>query len=137
MSAPRPSDQLRGPRIPDALLRELPKTDLLFHLDGSLRPATFVELARESGRDAPADAAAALVGDGSTSASSLPEGSARSGRSLPRLSVGLPLAVPMLVTSAVTLLATTVSTLVSPGATGPAIVPITPSTSSVTAISLR
>lgn len=58
MSVLRPSDQLRGPRIPDALLRELPKTDLLFHLDGSLRPATFAELARDAGREVPADAEA-------------------------------------------------------------------------------
>lgn len=51
--AHRTSDLLRGPRIPDATLRSLPKTDLLFHLDGSLRPETFVELARAAGRDVP------------------------------------------------------------------------------------
>ncbi len=34
-------------RIPDALLAELPKTDLHCHLDGSLRLETLIELARE------------------------------------------------------------------------------------------
>ena len=40
----RPSDLLRGRAIPDAVLRELPKTDLHVNLDGSLRPATRDEL---------------------------------------------------------------------------------------------
>ena len=35
------------PTITEALLRELPKTDLHIHLDGSLRPETLIELARE------------------------------------------------------------------------------------------
>jgi adenosine deaminase len=55
-SEPRPSDQLRGRRIPDIVIRELPKTDLLFHLDGSLRIETFMELGREAGLDIPATA---------------------------------------------------------------------------------
>ncbi|HPF34269.1 MAG TPA: adenosine deaminase [Candidatus Krumholzibacteria bacterium] len=58
LSGYRPSDRLRGRRIPDALLRDLPKTDLLFHLDGSLRPGTYAELARAAGEDVPDDAAA-------------------------------------------------------------------------------
>ena len=73
----------------------------------------------------------------STSASSESVGSLTSGRSLPRLSVGLPDASATLVTSATTLEATRLRLLVSPGATGPAIVPTTPSTSSVTVMSDR
>jgi adenosine deaminase len=35
----------RGPaRVPDRLLRDLPKVCLHDHLDGALRPATVVEL---------------------------------------------------------------------------------------------
>jgi adenosine deaminase len=34
-------------KIPDEFLRELPKTDLHVHLDGSIRIATLIELARE------------------------------------------------------------------------------------------
>jgi len=52
-SEARISDQLRGRRIPDALIRDLPKTDLLFHLDGSLRLETFMELGRDAGLDMP------------------------------------------------------------------------------------
>lgn len=37
------------------LIRELPKTDLHVHLDGSLREATLIELARERGVDLPSD----------------------------------------------------------------------------------
>ncbi len=51
----RPSDLLRGRAIPDAVLRELPKTDLHVHLDGSLRPATFAELGRAAGLEMPDD----------------------------------------------------------------------------------
>lgn len=35
------------------LLEQLPKTDLHVHLDGSLRPETMIELAREYGKDMP------------------------------------------------------------------------------------
>ncbi len=51
----RPSDLLRGPDIPDALLTALPKTDLHCHLDGSLRMETFMELGRAVGMDMPDD----------------------------------------------------------------------------------
>ena len=54
----RRSDQLRGTRISDEMLRALPKTDLLFHLDGSLRIGTFMELATAVGMDVPASARA-------------------------------------------------------------------------------
>ena len=57
----RRSDQLRGTRIPDEILGALPKTDLLCHLDGSLRPETFCELARAEGMDVPDDPAAAMA----------------------------------------------------------------------------
>lgn len=40
--------------ITDALLQELPKTDLHVHLDGSLRPTTLLELADEQGVKLPA-----------------------------------------------------------------------------------
>ena len=50
----RPSDLLRGPEIPDDLLRAVPKTDLHCHLDGSLRMATFRELGPTAGLDMPA-----------------------------------------------------------------------------------
>jgi adenosine deaminase len=43
----RRSDLLRGEEIPGSLLRELPKTDLHCHLDGSLRLATYRELSGE------------------------------------------------------------------------------------------
>ena len=49
----RRSDLLRGRRIPDAVLRALPKTDLLCHLDGSLRLETFRELAAADGLPVP------------------------------------------------------------------------------------
>ena len=42
------------------LLRTLPKVSLHDHLDGALRPATVLELGRESGHPLPADDAAAL-----------------------------------------------------------------------------
>ena len=54
----RPSDLLRGPDIPDDLLRALPKTDLHVHLDGSLRLETFMELGRAEGLAMPDDPAA-------------------------------------------------------------------------------
>ncbi|PCJ54853.1 MAG: adenosine deaminase [Planctomycetota bacterium] len=40
--------------LTDALIRELPKTDLHLHLDGSLRPETLLELAEEHGVKLPA-----------------------------------------------------------------------------------
>ena len=44
-----------GPGVPAELVRALPKTDLHLHLDGSLRPATIVDLAREQRIRLPAD----------------------------------------------------------------------------------
>jgi adenosine deaminase len=55
----RRSDMLRGERIPDDLLRVLPKTDLHCHLDGSLRLETFLELGRREGLGLPEDSAEA------------------------------------------------------------------------------
>ncbi|MDP2481449.1 MAG: adenosine deaminase [Candidatus Palauibacterales bacterium] len=43
------------------VVRSLPKTDLHVHLDGSLRPATLMELAREQGVELPSEDPAALV----------------------------------------------------------------------------
>ncbi|MBT7310974.1 hypothetical protein HN843_04380, partial [bacterium] len=48
-----PSDQLRGVDIPDSFLQTLPKTNLLCHLDGSMRLETFMELASDAGYDLP------------------------------------------------------------------------------------
>ncbi len=52
---------LRGPRIPQDVLCALPKTDLLCHLDGSLRLGTFRELAAARGLDVPDDDEQALA----------------------------------------------------------------------------
>ena len=49
----RRSDMLRGRRIPQDVLCALPKTDLLCHLDGSLRIETFHELAPAAGLEVP------------------------------------------------------------------------------------
>jgi adenosine deaminase len=46
-----PSDQLRGIDIPDSYLKSMPKTNLLCHLDGSMRLDTFMELASDAGYD--------------------------------------------------------------------------------------
>lgn len=43
------------------IIRELPKVLLHDHLDGGLRPATVLELAREAGHEVPADSAEALA----------------------------------------------------------------------------
>ncbi|RHY29746.1 hypothetical protein DYB32_004881 [Aphanomyces invadans] len=40
-------------RYPDEFLRKIPKTDLHCHLDGCVRPATLVELAKEQGVELP------------------------------------------------------------------------------------
>jgi adenosine deaminase len=57
------------------LLRALPKTDLHVHLDGSLRPATLLELAKEQGADLPFRTIRELAGAFAQMASgvSLPE----------------------------------------------------------------
>jgi adenosine deaminase len=47
--------------VPEDLLRALPKTDLHLHLDGSLRLATILELAREQGIRLPAPDAESLA----------------------------------------------------------------------------
>jgi adenosine deaminase len=57
----RPSDLLRGRAIPTEVLQALPKTDLHVHLDGSLRPQTYREFARQAG--GPAGAAPDAAGD--------------------------------------------------------------------------
>lgn len=49
------------PAAPETLARSLPKVVLHDHLDGSLRPATLLELLRERGLQPPADDAAGLV----------------------------------------------------------------------------
>ena len=48
------------PTIDRELLRLLPKAELHCHLDGSLRPATMLELGRELGKPMPATDAESL-----------------------------------------------------------------------------
>lgn len=50
----------RPARVPDGILRDLPKVCLHDHLDGALRPATVVELAAASGHRLPAEEPEAL-----------------------------------------------------------------------------
>ena len=49
-----PTKQLPIGSVPEEFLRELPKTDLHVHLDGSLRISTIIEIAKESGIELPA-----------------------------------------------------------------------------------
>ncbi len=47
-------------KVTRELLKQLPKTDLHVHLDGSLRPETLLDLARQQGKDLPRNEAEAL-----------------------------------------------------------------------------
>ncbi len=51
----------RGPRLTKDVLRRWPKAELHVHLDGALRPATMLELARAQGIRLPADTPDALA----------------------------------------------------------------------------
>ena len=61
-AATRPPGSPTTPlRVDDDLLRALPKAELHVHLDGSLRPPTMIELAREHGKRLPTDDPEALA----------------------------------------------------------------------------
>ena len=47
--------------VPRELLHRLPKADLHVHLDGSIRPATLIDLARACGKPLPTFDEAALA----------------------------------------------------------------------------
>ena len=53
-------ERVRTYRFTPDLIRAVPKVLLHDHLDGGLRPATIVELAREAGHTLPADDAESL-----------------------------------------------------------------------------
>jgi len=59
-AAPAAARPGREPAV-RAVIEELPKTDLHVHLDGSLRPSTILELAREHGVDLPTEGLEGLV----------------------------------------------------------------------------
>ena len=60
MSARNATQEKDGLQITDELIRDLPKTDLHVHLDGSVRIASLIELAREAGLTLPSDTESGL-----------------------------------------------------------------------------
>jgi adenosine deaminase len=55
------ADSTRAEPVPLEVFQALPKTDLHVHLDGSLRPGTWLELARQEGLEMPAQDVPGLV----------------------------------------------------------------------------